>query len=155
MAENRVLAFCRDCRERPGRRNGNRSRPLGRGRPQANSTRSESARQSVAPNQATVSYIARQLFSGEVQIGRLCGDLRHRFRVPLVSAGVFVSGLEFCGPVSASKDSVPGGQGSSTDPALVAREPDLGAVARQKIAATARLGEPSRSNCLTSVPDCE
>src|SRR5262249_17810095 len=73
-----------------------------------------------------------RVISSQVQIGRLCRDLRYRSRVHLVSAGVRVSGGDFGGPVSASKNSVPDGQGSATDIRLFVARSQTSAAGRDK-----------------------
>ena len=50
-----------------------------------------------------------RIISGQVQIGRLCRDLRYRFWRHLVSSGVRCLWRDFGGPVFASKNPVPGG----------------------------------------------
>ena len=59
--------------------------------------------------------LPNRVSSRQVQIGRFVRDLRDRFRVVLVSAGLCYLWRHFGGPVSASRNSVPGRQGSTAD----------------------------------------
>ena len=61
-----------------------------------------------------------RVFFCQVQIGRLCRDFRYRFGALSSLREFVVSGGDFGGPVSASKNSVPGGQGSASRAAICA-----------------------------------
>jgi hypothetical protein len=70
---------------------------------------------SFDPSSLQHPVLPNRVFSSQVQMGRLWRDFRYRFRLPLVSADVGCLWGDFGDSVSASKNPVPGGQGSTFD----------------------------------------
>lgn len=93
---------------------------------------------------------SNRIFSRQVQIGRLCRDFATGFGSLWSLGASVVSGGDFGGPVSASKNPVPGGQGRAAGVRGVVRELDLGEIANDEGFCVPRYCgfKPSASNCL-------